>query len=1095
MGEMTNTFFDNLDTAATWSAGVAFKRSKALPLDKYSVFETKALAIEYAEKRGAYAETPVSYPGQVIAVAEGSKMVAYVLVEKADGSALELQQIGIIPTGDNKTIDVTEDGVISLLAADKEVFKKDADGKPTEEKEINEGAQLVLQKDGTLKWVKPDTTTVEGLSSAVEQLKTSKMDKFGEVIPLINDEGEHLGTEVSTNKLFRIVNNDSYISFNDDINIVGNERVSITSSGEAPVDITSQDGRITLSGNSIMVFDADGEGAGKITNLASPASDSDAANKAYVDTKMDKFGEVVKTDYHTNITSTTNAIDFSTPSGGNLFINSGMVGLTASDAPIRLTGNSVQVFSEDGEHEGKITNLAAPVNDSDAANKKYVDDELAKKVDTTTYDIKVKALEDEDDAIRAIAEDAQATINDFLTGTDTDGVVNKLKEIQAELEALTDAEELAGAISGKADKVTNATKGNFAGLDENGNLVDSGKKASDFATPADVKAVDDKFVNYTDNTALTALLAGKQDTIPAETYDAYGSAAQALADAKADTDTKLANYYTKSDVYTKEEIAGLDHATKIEVENAVAAEADRADKAEKANAAAIEAITKDATIKTLKGIEEALAGKQAIGDYATKTEAQGYANAKDQAIANAQAQADKGVADAKAAKEAADVAKEAADAAQADANTNALNIQEIEKELNGYGEGEQKVDGLITKVANNTARIATAEGTIAEHTTAIGNNATAAQNAQNKADEAYTLAGQKTTLKEAQDWVGEQDYATNTRVKGLEDRIKAEEDKVDNDTTYTFANGTNGTFTVTAKGGQAQTVETGAKAYVDDAIKNFITETDAKDYADTKVASVTARDVSVTIGGTATAPTVAAKISADANNALTLATDGLKVVIPAAAEYSIVKAEDSGDYAAIYNLTKDGAIVGASINIPKDMVVKSGSVVGDEIVLVLNDEANTEIKIPVGSLIEYVTSGSATGDMVVINVSDDHKVTATITDGTITIAKLDAETQTKIGHGESAYNTIANYGDVVTHDASEFATSAQGTKADNAAAAIATYGDIVTHNASEFAPVDINTGVMSVTSLHDAIVVENTNGAVTINFASEIILNGGGANA
>lgn len=37
-------------------------------------------------------------------------------------------------------------------------------------------------------------------------------------------------------------------------------------------------------------------------------------------------------------------------------------------------------------------------------------------------------------------------------------------------------------ISGKADKVANATKGNFAGLDANGNLTDSGKKASDFVS-------------------------------------------------------------------------------------------------------------------------------------------------------------------------------------------------------------------------------------------------------------------------------------------------------------------------------------------------------------------------------------------------------------------------------------------------------------------------------------------------------------------------------------------------------------------------------------------------------------------------------------
>ena len=45
-----------------------------------------------------------------------------------------------------------------------------------------------------------------------------------------------------------------------------------------------------------------------------------------------------------------------------------------------------------------------------------------------------------------------------------------------------------GAIdqSSKADKVSGATNGNFAGLDANGNLTDSGSKASDFAAPSDI---------------------------------------------------------------------------------------------------------------------------------------------------------------------------------------------------------------------------------------------------------------------------------------------------------------------------------------------------------------------------------------------------------------------------------------------------------------------------------------------------------------------------------------------------------------------------------------------------------------------------------
>ena len=43
---------------------------------------------------------------------------------------------------------------------------------------------------------------------------------------------------------------------------------------------------------------------------------------------------------------------------------------------------------------------------------------------------------------------------------------------------------LEAAINSKADKVASATSGDFASLDENGNLTDSGKKASDFATAA-----------------------------------------------------------------------------------------------------------------------------------------------------------------------------------------------------------------------------------------------------------------------------------------------------------------------------------------------------------------------------------------------------------------------------------------------------------------------------------------------------------------------------------------------------------------------------------------------------------------------------------
>ena len=64
--------------------------------------------------------------------------------------------------------------------------------------------------------------------------------------------------------------------------------------------------------------------------------------------------------------------------------------------------------------------------------------------------------------------------SNFITKSATTGLVKNDGSI--------DTTTYISDISGKADKVTSATSGNFAGLDANGNLTDSGKKSSDFAT-------------------------------------------------------------------------------------------------------------------------------------------------------------------------------------------------------------------------------------------------------------------------------------------------------------------------------------------------------------------------------------------------------------------------------------------------------------------------------------------------------------------------------------------------------------------------------------------------------------------------------------
>ena len=97
--------------------------------------------------------------------------------------------------------------------------------------------------------------------------------------------------------------------------------------------------------------------------------------------------------------------------------------------------------------------------------------------------------------------------------------------------------------------------------------------------------------------------------------------------------------------------------------------------------------------------------------------------------------------------------------------------------------------------------------------------------------------------------------------------------------------------------------------------------------ANGKVASVNNADASIVIGGTGVDPTLKVNVSTDADNALKLTTNGLKVIVPDGAEYSMVKLAQARDgYLASYQMTKDGTNIGEVINIPKDYLVKSAEV-------------------------------------------------------------------------------------------------------------------------------------------------------------------------
>lgn len=144
---------------------VAFNRQTAFPLDAKSYFESLELAnaaAATAEEAGSSNTT--YYYGQQIAVVENNVATLYVI--QPDKT---LKEVG------------------GKVAINENVFTKDADGNLDllGFADAVAGAQLVKSADGKVSWVKPDTTTVEGLETAVASLQSDV---------------ENLGTDVTNLK-------------------------------------------------------------------------------------------------------------------------------------------------------------------------------------------------------------------------------------------------------------------------------------------------------------------------------------------------------------------------------------------------------------------------------------------------------------------------------------------------------------------------------------------------------------------------------------------------------------------------------------------------------------------------------------------------------------------------------------------------------------------------------------------------------------------------------------------------------------------------------------------------------------------------------
>ena len=623
----------------------SFARANGQPLDASEVYYSLADAKEYAA--GAQA-----YIGQKIVVIENG-VVTHYSVEDAAGN---LKELGSKPVADGTTVAIGDDGKITLANI------TDA------EKAGTYNAVLV---NGVLTWVKPSSTTVEGLSDLITAL-TGRVDTAeGEIDAL-------------------------------------QEAVGVASKAEST------------------------EGAGDAvaaTGLHKAIEDEVARAQAAEKALGDRIDAI---DYVDNDELTSALGSYVTNESFNTFKGENTQAIADAKSGAETTAANALASAR--------TEISKEIDDDVKVAKDRADEaySLAEgKVDAGTYATDKKALEDEDAAIRAIAEEARNSIDAFLNSEDIDETVNNLKEIKAELDKLADASEMVDALALKADKTT------VEGIDTRVKAIED----APYVTKSQLDDVDGKFASYTDTESLTTLLAGKQDNIPENTYDAYGAAATAKSEAIADAEGKIATAKQEAIDAAAESAAGIyatqtalsdletaidgrldvleayehgTYATKSELEaHGTAADAKYATKEELApvTQTANNASTAVANLETrfdeivavggepnainkiqVNGTELGIENKTVNIIVPTKASDLTDDTGFDARITAAQAQADKGVNDASAAHTAAN---------QAQAEVDAVEVT--------VGEHATKISGIETTVGGHTTKIAALENANVEH--------------------------------------------------------------------------------------------------------------------------------------------------------------------------------------------------------------------------------------------------------------------------------------------------------------------------------------------------------------------------------------------
>lgn len=549
MAIINDNFFDALESGATWAAGVAFQRSNPLPLDKYSVFETRALAESYATTNA------VAYPGQIVAFVEDGEMKVCVLAEVANEGeeqtySLGLQEIGGKIDLDNTSLSFNETtGLLEVSG-----FKGAATATLPQKKVDSEGKE-------SIEWVSIDAI-VEGdgnttytVTPLVKNVGTEEA-PINEIYGFTFTPSEGSATEIKLDVYTKTEVDKKILGLEDAISKLNHFTTKIVTSIDEVTEtsilylIKSKD--VEGKDNYDEYLYIEGQGAVLIGDTSTDLSDY--YNKTEIDNKVKDINELITEE----VSTLENSLYSGSYVKGDETISSD-IAESDRDAsrlitPAEIAKLSALVLGEDGSVGVSGTISADNVTGLDTRIESVVTGENGLKIESGAQVNKIEKVIF--NGTEATIADKVATITgEYYTKTETDAKIKTVSDTLAEVQTT--------ANSAKSTAEANTTELNTLKGTVDGHTTSINKNSSDIAALVTKVAIEEGKVGTLETT-----VAGKADNSTVTTLaERVGvnegnitnltTRVSANETAISGINETLGNKINSSEVYTKSEINAI----------------------------------------------------------------------------------------------------------------------------------------------------------------------------------------------------------------------------------------------------------------------------------------------------------------------------------------------------------------------------------------------------------------------------------------------------------------------------------------------------------------------------------------------------------